>query len=225
MINPVELSIAAAAGFVTGLIASIPVGPVNVTILNEGARRGFRWAILIGAGAVVMEVIYCGLAFAGFSELFQSNSVRLGMELVSFLLMLFLGLRYMLAKSVAATSRSVTEFEQRLHPHTAFMTGFVRVLGNPAVLLFWITVSATLMSHEWMDDNWLSKTVCALGAGVGGFSWFAIFSFLVSRKRGHLSANTLLRMSQGSGACLFIAALFLVGKLAREWALAKPGGW
>ncbi len=224
MIDPVELAIAATAGFVTGLIASIPVGPVNVSILNEGALRGFRWAVLIGAGAVVMEVIYCGLAFAGFSGLFESNTMRLGMEIVSFFLMLLLGLRYMLAKSVPATSRSVSEFEHRLHPHTAFMIGFVRVLGNPAVLLFWITVSATLISHRWMDDHWLSKGVCALGAGVGGFSWFAIFSYLVSRKRGHLSTKTLLRMSQGSGACLFIAALFLAAKIARQWAVAESGG-
>ena len=50
-------------GFLAGIILSIPVGPVNLTILNEGARRGFKWASLIGIGATVMEIIYCGIAF------------------------------------------------------------------------------------------------------------------------------------------------------------------
>lgn len=221
ILNPWELLVAGLAGCVTGFIASIPVGPINVTILNEGALRGFRWALLIGAGAVAMEVVYCGLAFAGFSTLFESNAVRLAMEFVSFLLMLFLGLRYTFATTMPATTPSVSEIEHRLHPHTAFMTGFVRVLGNPAVLVFWITISATLISHEWMDDNWLSKTVCALGAGVGGFGWFAFFSFLVSRKHGKLSSKSLLRMSQASGVCLFVAALFLAAKLARQLASAR----
>lgn len=216
--NPTELAIALVAGFITGFVASIPVGPINVTILNEGARRGFRWALLIGAGAVCMEVVYCGLAFAGFSTLFESRVLRLVMELLSFLLMLFLGLRYIFASSIPTGDVGVSEIEHRLHPHTAFMTGFVRVLGNPAVLLFWITISATLMSHEWMDDNWLSKTVCALGAGGGGFAWFAFLSYLVSLRHGRLSNKTLLRLSQGSGACLFIAALFLAAKLARQLA-------
>ena len=37
--------LATLAGFVCGLIfSSIPVGPINLTILNEGARRGFLWA-------------------------------------------------------------------------------------------------------------------------------------------------------------------------------------
>ena len=38
-------------GLVSGFIISIPVGPVNLTIVNEGARRGLKWAALIGAGA------------------------------------------------------------------------------------------------------------------------------------------------------------------------------
>jgi arginine exporter protein ArgO len=33
--------LAGLTGFVSGLLLSIPVGPVNLTILNEGTRRGF----------------------------------------------------------------------------------------------------------------------------------------------------------------------------------------
>ena len=57
--------IAALTGFVSGLLLSMPVGPVNLTIINEGARRGFVWAVLIGLGASAMDVIYCTIAFTG----------------------------------------------------------------------------------------------------------------------------------------------------------------
>jgi hypothetical protein len=40
---------------------------VNITIVNEGARRGFKWAALIGSGATAMEVLYCAIAFTGFA--------------------------------------------------------------------------------------------------------------------------------------------------------------
>ena len=44
--------VATLAGFFSGLLfSSIPVGPINLTILNEGSRRGFLWAMLIGLGA------------------------------------------------------------------------------------------------------------------------------------------------------------------------------
>ena len=70
MSRMLELSpilIAGLTGFISGLLLSIPVGPVNLTIMNEGARRGFFWALLISAGASVMEVIYCTIAFTGFA--------------------------------------------------------------------------------------------------------------------------------------------------------------
>jgi len=207
--------IAAFTGFVSGFLVSIPVGPINISIVNEGARRGFGWAFLIGLGATIMEVIYCAIAFAGFTHLFDSRVVKATMELVSFLLMFFLGVKYLLAHSLPATTRSVESIEHRLHPHTAFWTGFVRCLGNPGVLLFWITISATFISHDWMEDTWQSKGMCLLGVTLGCFSWFTLLSFLVSRGHGRFSTTTLLRMSQFSGASLLIVSLVMGGRLVK----------
>ena len=215
MANLSDYLIAAFTGFVSGFLVSIPVGPINISIVNEGARRGFRWAFLIGLGATIMEVIYCAIAFAGFTHLFDSRVVKATMELVSFLLMLFLGFKYLFAHSLPATTRSVESFEHRLHPHTAFWTGFVRCLANPCVLLFWITIPATFISHDWMDDTWPSKGMCLLGVTLGCFSWFTLLSFLVSRRHGHFSTSTLLRMSQFSGASLLIVSLVMGGRLIK----------
>src|SRR5215467_11810426 len=89
-------------GLVSGFLLSIPVGPVNLTIMNEGARRGFKWALLIGLGATSMELVYCLLAFTSFSSLFQHGYVKAAMELVSFVFLLFLGIKFLLVKSVHA---------------------------------------------------------------------------------------------------------------------------
>jgi len=215
MANLSDYLIAAFTGFVSGFLVSIPVGPINISIVNEGARRGFGWAFLIGLGATIMEVIYCAIAFAGFTHLFDSRVVKATMELVSFLLMLFLGVKYLIAHSLPATTRSVESFEHRLHPHTAFWTGFVRCLGNPGVLLFWITISATFTSHDWMDDTWQSKGMCLLGVTLGCFSWFTLLSSLVSRGHGRFSTSTLVRMSQFSGASLLIVSLVMGGRLVK----------
>ena len=94
--------LAGLTGLISGLLLSIPVGPINLTILNEGARRGFKWAALIGLGATVMEVIYCFIAFTGFASFFTRGYVKAAMELFSFVFMLFIGMKFMLAKSVQA---------------------------------------------------------------------------------------------------------------------------
>src|SRR5204862_3542221 len=88
------------AGFLSGFFVSVPVGPVNFTIMNEGARRGFKWAALIGLGATFMEVLYCMLAFTSFAAFFQHKHIKAAMEVFSFAFMLFLGVKFLMAKSV-----------------------------------------------------------------------------------------------------------------------------
>ncbi|MFO1501512.1 MAG: LysE family transporter [Verrucomicrobiota bacterium] len=206
---------AAVIGVVSGFLISIPVGPINLAIINEGAKRGFKWGVLIGFGAIAMDIIYCGVAFAGFSGLFSTRLLRATIELLSFLALIYLGVKYLQATNLPATTKSVEMVEHKLHPHTAFMIGFVRVLGNPAVLLFWITLSASFMSHEWIDDTWTTKAACVVGMATGAFAWFVLLSFLVSLGHGRFSAKTLLRMSHVSGACLLLAAVVVGIRLVK----------
>ena len=167
--------LAGLTGLISGLLLSIPVGPINLTILNEGARRGFKWAALIGLGATVMEVIYCFIAFTGFASFFTQGYVKPAMELFSFVFMLFIGIKFLLAKSVqarpvrlgAAADRIEARLEERLHPHSAFMTGLVRVMGNVGVLVFWIILAANFISRG-MGDAGLAGQARLRGGRGGG---------------------------------------------------------
>jgi threonine/homoserine/homoserine lactone efflux protein len=213
------IAVAALTGFLSGLMLSIPVGPINLTILNEGARRGFKWAAMIGAGAVVMEVIYCAVAFTGFASFFSKGPVKAAMELSSFVFMLYLGIKFVTAKSVAAPthlmpaeSRVEEQIEARIQkkfrPHSAFMTGFVRVMGNPAVLVFWIILAANFISREWVDPDVPGcKMACIAGVAAGTGLWFLGISWAVSLGHRKLSERTLLLMERGSGVGLLVIAL------------------
>lgn len=220
MTDPSALLMPWATGFLAGYLACIPVGPVNVTIINEGARRGFRHAFFVGLGAVVMEIIYSTIAFAGFAQMFTSAWLRATMELVSFVVVTAIGIRYLLTRQMPiATPHAVEVVEQRLHPHTAFMTGFVRVLGNPATLLFWIAFAAAAVAHEWVDQEWTTKTAAITGIGLGALAWFSKLSYAVSLGHGKFSERALLRTAHISGALLIAAGLFMGGRLVV--ALAK----
>jgi threonine/homoserine/homoserine lactone efflux protein len=203
------------AGVIGGFLFCIPVGPINITIINEGARRGFFWAVMIGFGAMAMDLIYCSIAFAGFSSIFASKFMKATMQLLSFLFLIYLGIKYLLTSSLPSTTPTVEAVEHKLHPHAAFWIGFVRVLGNPAVLLFWITMSATFMAHELIDDTFLSKGVCVLGTFVGGTIWFILLSFLVAKGHGKFSTRALIRMAHISGAVLLLAGIVVGFQLVR----------
>ena len=219
--------LAALTGFCCSLVfSSIPFGPINLTILNGGAQRGFLWALLIGLGAATMETIYCAISFTGFSSIFDHGIVQAFMQVFSFVFILYLGFKFLLAKSVHVatkldtTSEKIeTRIEQKFHPHSAFMNGFVRVLGNLGVLLFWIVLAANLMARDWVDaDSFAAKAACVGGVMFGTTTWFTILSFGVSRGHGRMGEKTLLRLQQFSGICLIIFALIQGVNLARHLA-------
>ena len=220
--------LAALTGYFCSLIfSSIPFGPINLTILNEGAQRGFRWAWLIGLGAATMETLYCGFSFTGFSSILDHGIVQAFMQLFSFVFILFLGFKFLLARSVhvptklgAASEKIETRIEQKFHPHSAFMTGFARVLGNLGVLLFWIVLAANLMARDWVDaDSFSAKAACVFGVSLGTSTWFTILSFGVSRGHRRMSEKTLLRLQHFSGICLIIFGLIQGTHIA--WQLAR----
>ncbi len=216
--------LAGLTGLISGLLLSIPVGPINLTILNEGTRRGFKWAALIGLGATTMEVIYCFIAFTGFASFFTRGYVKAAMELFSFVFMLFIGVKFLLSKSVqvspvhlgAAANRIEVRLEERLQPHSAFMTGLVRVMGNVGVLVFWIILAASFISREWVTPDWPGKLACVGGVAVATGGWFCGLSWVVSLGHWKLSEKTLLRMEHFSGAALVILALIHGGHIIWE---------
>jgi len=202
-------------GFLSGLLLSIPVGPINLTIMNEGARRGFYWAMMIGLGATTMEVIYCFIAFTGFASFFSKGVIKAAMELFSFVFMLFLGIKFLMAKTVAqapvdlgeTAGKFEEEIEKKLKPHSAFMTGFVRVMANFGVLVFWIILAANFISREWVSPDWPGKLGCVTGVALGTGTWFVGLSWMVSLGHGKFSEKTLLRMEHLSGVGLLVLAL------------------
>jgi threonine/homoserine/homoserine lactone efflux protein len=225
--------VAALAGFVCAVFFSCLPGPINLTILNEGARRGFKWGFFIGLGATMMDVVYCSLSFTGMSQIIDHGIAQTMMRVMGFVFLLFLGSKFLSANTVerpTRLNRAIEKWEERLeqkvHPHSAFATGFVRVAANLGVLAAWVALSATLMStkaffstQEWVDDTIFAKAACVAGVFTGTLTWFLFWSFLASRGHGKFSAKSLLRLQHFSGVCLIVTAVYEGVRIA--WHLAQ----
>ena len=118
-----------------------------------------------------------------------------------------------------ASGKIEARLDQKLHPHSAFAIGFIRVMANLGVLLFWIVLAANLMAHDWVDDTLAAKAACVGGVALGTCTWFGTLSFGMSRGHGRFSEKTLLRLQHISGLCLIAVGLFDGTHIV--WQLAK----
>lgn len=225
--------LAALTGFGCAICFSALPGPVNLTILNEGTRRGFKWGFFVGLGAATMDLIYCSVSFTGISQIIDHGIAQTMMRVMGFVFLLFLGSKFLSTNTLEhptrinlAIEKLEERLEQKIHPHSAFATGLVRVAGNLGVLGAWVALTATLMStkafftsREWVDNNIPAKGACAAGVFLGTTLWFLFWSFLVSRGHGKISAKSLLRLQHGSGLCLIATAVYEGVRIA--WHLAQ----
>lgn len=154
-----------------------------------------------------MEVIYCTLAFTGFASFFTGKVINAAIELVSFVFMLYLGIRFLRANRIEAVAPVEAQIKAKLAPRSAFAIGFVRVMGNPGVFLFWIVLAAHFRSREWVPASRAGVASCVAGVGTATVLWFSGLSYAVSRGHKKFTERTLLRIEHASGIAMLILAV------------------
>src|SRR4030066_2011206 len=56
-------------GIVAGLLAAVPVGPVNICVISQTLKRDFLHGLMAGLTAVTLDVFFCFIALAGFFKI------------------------------------------------------------------------------------------------------------------------------------------------------------
>jgi len=189
--------IAFLVGAITGLIISIPIGPINVAVISKGFKKGFREAFEIGLGAASMDFLYSAAAMLGFSAIVHKLTVNIIFQIIGFLLLLYLGLRDLTAKVESYRYENLTTRNGKFH--SALLVGVFMYVSNPTLIAFWITFSGVVQSYESIIRNAGDGILFAIGVGIGTALWYYSLLKVIFWKRDSFKAETLTLLSKVSG--------------------------
>jgi threonine/homoserine/homoserine lactone efflux protein len=204
------------AGFVCGFVVSVPVGPVNLTVINQALRRGFLRAFLVGLGAVSAETIYAMALLAGHTTILEMPVVRDAMRIVSVVVIVIVGVRALLFREENVEARDAAKAEQvdeHWHHPRAFMLGFVLTISNLMLIVLWATLAAFLFARDWVQPELLSRVICAAGVFLGGGTWFFLLAFFVSRAHRRVKPRTLTVLVRVCGVVFLLFAGLLAYRM------------
>ncbi|HUJ10386.1 MAG TPA: LysE family transporter [Verrucomicrobiae bacterium] len=204
------------AGLICGFVVSIPVGPVNLTVINHALRKGFGNAFLIGAGAILAETFYATLMLWGHASILDEPRIVLALRIIAVVVITGLGIRYVCFKPSRLDVSKVTaeKVEERWHHPRSFFLGFVLTISNFMLVVLWATLVTLLYAHDWVDpERQKSRFLCAMGIFLGGLTWFALLAFFVSRAHRRVKNETLLLLVRGCGVLFLVFAVLLAYKL------------
>lgn len=180
-----------------GLGVSVPIGPVNVLIMSY-ALRSYTKALCLGLGAMSADMLYLALSALGISQLAKIPIVFACISVfgAAFLLYIALGI-YRQAK------RSVQLQSVELGSHVAvFGKGFLLNIFNPYVIMFWLSVSASIGRERF--GLALAGLVCGI------LSWITLFALAVYKSRAKISDRAARAFAYISALILLFFALKLI---------------
>lgn len=215
-----HLIVALVTGFVTGFVVCLPIGPVNLTVINTALRKGFLSAFLVGCGAVSADMVYVSLALAGHASLPRDPRLLTVLRGVAVVAVAGLGVRNLLLKPEKFEAKAEKEAEQvnrRWHHPRSFLLGFLLAISNLGLLVLWATVTTALDSRDLVDmEIQASRWMCAIGVAIGAGTWFLTISWLVSRAHRRITPQALTWLARVCGMIFLVFAALLV------WNLISP---
>jgi threonine/homoserine/homoserine lactone efflux protein len=165
---------AAGLGIALGAVTGIPIGVINVAIVEAATRGERRHAIAIGIGGALADAVHAGIAFVCVGRAVDTHPEwSKPAAMVAAAIIIAYALLQLRRKHVGEAS-----------PPRRFgiATGVLLTLPNPAALGAWFAVAAAL----WPDIELAPALVLALGVGVGSAVWFvALARFVASRPADH----------------------------------------
>ena len=197
-------------GLLTGFSLSIPIGPINLTVINEAFRKGFARAVLIGLGGVTADTFYCAMAFLGFSPfLSKVKFLWPSLQFVGGVIVFVIGIRYLVCGTVDFILMDRTESSIRHHITKAFPIGFFMGISNFSLFILWGGVNTLFISHGWLEPDLRIILITIAGICAGSSAWFVLISFLVGRLHRQISPEMIAQVARVCGFLLVVFGLIL----------------
>lgn len=169
-------------GVFLSFIASIPVGPVNLAVVQNSIRYGKLSGLKIAFGSALVEFFYCFIGLWGIQKIIADPKWMLTLQIISVPILIIMGIFNLKRKSIDEVPKSP---DIPIQPKGDFFLGAALTFFNPMLLPFWVAVSAYLKTLRLGSVQLLQASTDAwgfvLGVGTGAFSLLATVTFISAR--------------------------------------------
>jgi threonine/homoserine/homoserine lactone efflux protein len=208
-------------GIVAGVATGVPIGPVNVAVIDAAYRHTLRRALATGLGGAIADMLYAGLGALGVAPILDRHPLVTPIfHGVSGVLLLVYGFLTARSQPVQVAvepvdhdnpSASYTALQIREEVTQGFKTGIFLILLNPAALVTWVVIVRTFLP---VQDTRFDGVGFALGVLLGSFAWFFFVAHLTHKGKNVLGDKAAW-IPRIIGICLMGYAVWLLAKAVR----------
>lgn len=201
-------------GILVGIVASIPVGPIAIYVMQKSMSNGWKAGMQCALGCTVLDsmlAFFSVFAYGIISGFIESNSGII--EVLGGMIIVGVGIAMVLSTPQKPTDRPMKRSRKKiaLDMSKSFLMG----LSNPGAFA-WMLALYGAFQLDAHDGSPLGKLIIVLSVFIGSFGYWLGFSWLASKGNKLFKISTLTKINHISGVfvCLFGAYLIGIGAIA-----------
>src|SRR5665647_295389 len=200
-------------GIFFGLLASVPLGPINFFVVSQALKRDFLHGLMAGMTAALLDATFCFVSLAGFFKV-KLNLPAYSMSVLKAVAAVII---FLLARKLIQDSRTFDIPQDRdkvPSPSTKPILGVVLLyVTNPTLYMYWIFVAGTVTGHNLLGQNIVRYgTWTAVGfaivVGLSSLAWYlGLVRFICYHQR-RIKQETFRKILFYLGLALGAVALY-----------------
>ena len=195
-------------GAALGALTGIPIGPLNVAIIDAAYRHHLRRAIAVGLGGAVADLAYASLGILGAGQLLTAHEVVPPILYgVSGVVLIIYGILTVRAQPVDPGLAGQEDVAYKSWFWGGFGLGVALILLNPATLITWVVIVGSEMASASRSQG----MAAAVGIGCGSALWFTIVAHLANHGKKVLGKKTVW-LTRIVGFALICYGVFSIGR-------------
>ena len=204
--------IALAIGLVIGFLMCIPIGPINIWVINTFIRRGASQALSIALGGSIMDFIYFYVILSGISLFTISDNAIFLFKSAGIALIFILGVKELVSKAKEIEVKQSSQSPVRLA--SGFILGVIIYTSNPTLIITMTGLGAFVKSLQLFELSQLNIFLASIGLAIGSYVWFVLLVFVTAKYEFKIRDRYLSKFVKISGGLMVALSLFMTFKLA-----------
>lgn len=201
-------------GIGLGIVLSFITGPVFFALIKTSIEKGFYAGVCLAFGVIVSDVIYVAITLYGTSFLAIESTYRVQIGLVGSVILLSIGIYYLFKRVKINYERTPST----KHMYGYFFKGFLMCIFNPAILLYWVSVSSSVVSAN--GEFKANEVVPFFGSILMAlFAMDVLKAYYANKLRYRIKEKSLSILNKVAGSLIIIFALKLMYNLISKHAM------
>lgn len=226
------------SGWLIGLIAAVPIGPVNLICIRRTLQCGTWYGFVSGLGAALGDGLFAciaGFSLTAVAQLIQGNSTIL--QIIGGVMLLGFGVRMYYAAPPSRMGETYGPFPEGAAKYCSgngvknglkngsqngqnsrtrgMASTFALTITNPATFVWFMGWSSGLNGLS-ENPSFFSAAFAVIGVMLGSATWWLTLTTVVGKLHARIDDHVVRAINRVSGVLVFVSGLLLLGHVGIE---------